>query len=96
MRIIDSKFHIEGEQIVKTSTGEVVPENEPLILFRGRDRLALPFLRQYRQACIDDGCTPEQIAGMDEVIHQFITYAATNPTKQPGYTRGKPWDGTPS
>ena len=29
MRRIDSKYSIEGEQILKTATGEPIPEDEP-------------------------------------------------------------------
>lgn len=32
MRRLDSKFHVEGDQIVKTSNGGILPENEPLFL----------------------------------------------------------------
>lgn len=96
MRQIDEKFSVDGDQIIKTVTGEVVPETEPTILYRGRDRLALPMLRFYRELCRKDGATAYQLESMDRMIEKFQKYADENPTKQPGITQGMPWDGTPS
>jgi hypothetical protein len=100
---IDEKHHLEirlepGEAepkrpipvIVKSGNGEPIPLEEPRILFRGRDRLALPLLRVYRQMCADDGATDYQLNSMDVMIKEFEDFAATSPTmKQPGSTRGK-------
>lgn len=91
-RVIDPKYHVRlstGE-IVKTSNGVVVPEDEPVILFRARDRMALPALLAYRRLCLDDGCNEHQIESIGERIRAFDTYAGTHPEtmKQPGSTRG--------
>lgn len=91
VRKIDLKHHInEKGEIVKTGNGVVVPDHEPLILFRGRDRLAVPMLRAYRQLCIDDGCNDFQLGQIDELIGRFVKFAEDNPQtmKQPGITRG--------
>jgi hypothetical protein len=91
MRKLDIKHHIEGDRIIKSSNGQEILETEPVILFRGRDHLALPMLQHYKHLCIDDGCTDYQMKSMDEMIHRFETFANENPTvmKQPGVTRGK-------
>ena len=47
MRKIDSKFHVDGDKIVKTTNDEVLPEDEPLFLVRARDRLAMSLLVHY-------------------------------------------------
>lgn len=96
MRQIDEKFSVDGDKIIKTATGEVIPESEPTILYRGRDKLALPVLRYYLQLCVDDGATDYQLESMNRMIKKFEDYAFENPTKQPGITCGLPWDGTPS
>lgn len=96
MRQIDEKHSIDGDRIIKTATGEEVPENEPVILYRGRDRLALPMMRFYRELCVKDGATDYQLESMDRMIARFEKFAKENPTKQPGITEGKPWDGKPS
>jgi hypothetical protein len=92
MRGLDGKFHItDSGQIVKTSNGEVVPEDEPLFLLRARDRLALPLLREYWSMCEDDDCTDYQMRLMAEVVDRFSAFAREHPDrmKQPGVTRGK-------
>lgn len=97
MRQIDLKHSITDDgRLIKTSTEEEIPEDEPTILFRGRDRLALSMLRFYRGLCADDGATDYQLESVDEMILRFEQYSDTNPTKQPGITRGAKWDGTPS
>ena len=37
MRNIDGKYHVENDQIVNSITGEVIPDDEPLILFQGNE-----------------------------------------------------------
>jgi len=102
MRIrIDNKHSIEvtgrldlctpAVQIIKTSNEQPIDlELEPVILFRGRDKLALPMLKHYRQLCIDDGCTQYQMENFNDMIRKFEEFANTSPTmKQPGCTLGK-------
>jgi hypothetical protein len=90
MTRIDNKHHLEGERIVKTGNGVPIDlEKEPVILFRGRDKLSLPMLRHYRQLCVDDGCNDFQLTSMDDMIRRFEEFAAESATmKQPGITRG--------
>ncbi len=92
---IDPKFHIEvGElgnaSIVKTSNGDPIPDDEPLMLFRARDHNALVTLRYYRQVCKADGCNDFQLAGIDNRIEAFVKFRAEHADrmKQPGCTRG--------
>ena len=90
MRKIDQKYHVEGDAIVKSTNGTVIPLNEPLILFRAKDRLALPMLQAYLALCINDGCNDYQIEGIKAIIEQFSDFQSTFPEvmKQPGLTRG--------
>ena len=99
-RRIDNKHQIEALEeagnivelrIVKSSNGVPIDlDNEPVILFRGRDKLALPMLHYYRQLCKDDGCTDYQLESMDDMIRRFDEFALTsNAMKQPGCTLGK-------
>jgi len=91
---IDMKHSIgvgeNGEPyIFKTTNNQRIPNNEPVILFRGRDKLALPLLRIYKQMCEEDGCTPFQLQSMEEMILRFERFADSSPTmKQPGITNG--------
>ena len=89
---IDLKHHVdENGKIIKTSNGEPIPDNEPTILFRGRDKLAMPMLLYYRKLCESDGCTDYQLKSMDEMIERFRAFAhgeGARVMKQPGITRG--------
>ncbi len=89
-RHIDLKHHITVDgRLVKTGNGVEVPAEEPLILFRGRDRLAVQMLEFYRALCIADSCNEYQLGQVNELIEKFKAFAATSSTmKQPGVTRG--------
>jgi len=91
VRQIDMKHHIdENGNIVKTGNGVVVPLDEPLIMFRGRDYLALPLLIKYQEMCERDGCNDFQLGQIQALIDKFAEFASKNPgvMKQPGVTRG--------
>lgn len=96
-RIIDGKFRAEVRDgrvvIVKSSSGEIVPDDEPLILQRGRDRLMVAMLNYYRKLSQLDGCNDYHMAGVDRVIARFTAYASDpSRMKQPGITRGAAWN----
>lgn len=67
-----------------------IPDEEPVILFRGRDHLALQILQVYRNLCVYDGCNDYQLESMDSIIRSFEEFKKTHPEvmKQPGLTRG--------
>lgn len=90
MRTIDGKFHVDGDQIIKTSNGEVLPQDEPLFLIRGRDRLALAALLAYRDLSTRDGCNDFHFESIDREIARFEKFAQDHPErmKQPSVTRG--------
>jgi hypothetical protein len=98
---IDPKFHIQADDsaigegrcgitIVKTSNGEPIPDDEPLMLFRARDRNVLAMLHKYRELCEADGCNEFQMDGVNNRIEAFNNFAKDHPErmKQPGITRG--------
>lgn len=95
MRMIGNRFAlantITGPNIVKISNGEVLPEDEPLMLIRARDRIAIPGLLKYRELCVADGCNDYILGLLDETIEEFRRFETTHPErmKQPGVTRGK-------
>lgn len=90
MRQIDPKYRIEGEQILNL-TGVPIPVDEPLVLFRARDRNALAMLRHYRLLCEEDLCTEFHMDGIDNRIAAFAEFKQRHPErmKQPGVTKGK-------
>jgi hypothetical protein len=90
MRQVDSKFSIHQDEIVKTSNGEPIPHDEPVMIFRGRDRLALPLIRIYRELGFIDGCNDYHNTLIDKQIAAFEEFRAKHPErmKQPSITRG--------
>jgi hypothetical protein len=76
--------------IVNTVTGEPIPDDEPLMIFRARDRHALPMLRYYAELCARDICTEFHMLGIFNRLEAFEKFAKDHPErmKQPGITRG--------
>jgi len=89
---IDNKHSVtEDGTIIKTSNGAPIPDHEPKILFRGRDRLAIPMLQHYLALCLQNGCTPYQEQSMRAMIAEFEDFQRKFPAsmKQPGSTSGR-------
>jgi hypothetical protein len=86
MAVIDGKL-----RVVKNSTAQPIPEDEPLCLFRARDNIALVgALIPYRTECGEEGCTDFQMRGIQNRIDAFYVFRKDHPErmKQPGITRG--------
>ncbi len=75
MRKLDARFDIEEDEIVEIATGEVVPVNEPVALFRARDPLALWVLRNYRLQALNEGAAAGELADIDAAIEDFTKFA---------------------
>lgn len=92
LRAINSVFHVDLDgYLVKTSNNERIPDEEPVFLFRGRDRLALAALSCYRELAIRDGCNDYMLERIDRDSMLFRAFVINFPErmKQPGVTRGK-------
>lgn len=81
MRRIDAKYHIENDQIVKTTTGEVLPEDEPLILFRGKDSLLRRLMAFYGDLCRSHGSPQEMLDLVDQSLYGFEKFAEEHPER---------------
>ena len=83
---------IDGKlRVVKNATGEPIPEDEPLCLFRARDNIALVgALIPYRIECYADECTEFHLDGIQNRIDVFYQFQKDYPErmKQPGITKG--------
>lgn len=90
-RQIDPKYSITGDLEIVNLTGVPIPDDEPLILFRARDRNALKMLYFYRRLCEADGCTDFHMTGTWNRIEAFEKFREEHPErmKQPGITKGK-------
>lgn len=75
MKRIDNKFAVTSEgDIISVRTGAPIPDHEPKILFRGKDKLAIPMMQYYLELCIQNGCTKEQEESMRAMIEEFREY----------------------
>jgi hypothetical protein len=93
IRDIDSKFAISGNgAIFKKSNEEVVPDDEPLFLLRGRDVLAIELLFSYFLISAKAGCTAYHYKKLGETIEGFIKFKREHPErmKMPSITEGEP------
>lgn len=90
MRKINSRFHIDDNEIIKTSNNQIIPHEEPLFLMRGRDHLTLKFLKIYKDLCIEDGCNSYFLKELDKTIKEFELFNLeySERLKQPGITKG--------
>jgi hypothetical protein len=89
MRKIDGKFSTDGNRIFNTVSGEEIPEDEPLLLFRARDQFALVGITSYLNECDESGCNDLHLAGLHQAHEKFTRFAVEHPErmKQPGITR---------
>jgi len=91
-RDIDGKFATTTNgAIVKKSNGEVLPDDEPLFLFRARDYNALKILVLYQEICATEEGADWQVNKMEDIIQKFADFAKEHPErmKQPGIAKGK-------
>jgi hypothetical protein len=77
----DRKFRIG---LVNRVSGQAIPEDEPVFIFRARDRKALAAILYYRGLCDDE----HHRAAITETIEAFEEYQRTHPetVKEPGIT----------
>jgi hypothetical protein len=79
MRHIGGKYHTEGD--IYKYDGELIPRDEPVILFRGRDRLVSQVLEFYYtlRSKITD---PEQnLVLLKKDIDEIVAWQKANPDK---------------
>jgi hypothetical protein len=83
---IDRKYSTDGEHIINHISGETLPADEPLVLFRGHDPLLLPLLEHYKQMCIDAGSLPKHLELLDARIADIRDWQAKHAelVKAPG------------
>jgi len=81
----DRKFKFENGQFINRVSGEAIPDDEPVILFRARDWHSLGLLRMYR-GMVDDEHHKQAV---QDRIDEFQAFKTNNPDrmKEPGVTR---------
>jgi hypothetical protein len=79
MRQIDSKYKTTGE--IFKYDGTPIPEDEPLILFRGRDRLVPQMLDYYNELRIKAGTSQKNMPLLQKQIEVIKRWQAENPDR---------------
>jgi hypothetical protein len=79
MRQIDGKYQTSGD--ITKLDGTPIPEDEPLILFRGKDKLLPGLLESYKKLCQDAGSPQEQIDAVEKRNEIIKAWQAANPDK---------------
>jgi len=75
--MIERKYKIENNRLVRRSDGVPVPDDEPLFILRSQDRNALPVLLAYNMICLD----LEHKAGVVKSISDFTEFRNKNPDR---------------
>ena len=75
--MIERKYKIENNRLVRRSDGVPIPDDEPLFIFRGQDRNALPILLAYQIICRDIN----HIAGVVKSIKDFTNFKDNHPER---------------
>jgi len=81
----DRKFKFENGQFVNRVSGEVIPDDEPVIIFRARDIHAMSVLGHYHDLVGD----PHHERAVLDRIEEFAAFRRAHPErmKEPGVTR---------
>lgn len=75
--MIERKYKIENNRLVKRSDGVPIPDDEPLFILRGQDIKALPLLLAYNIICQN----LKHIAGIVESIGDFTRFRDNHPER---------------
>ncbi len=79
MRQIDAKTQTTGE--LQKIDGTPIPEDEPLILFRGKDKLLPDMLRSYNELCRAAGADEAQLSVVEAKIKSIEAWQRANQDK---------------
>ena len=63
--------------IVNRVSGEVIPADEPIMIFRARDKNAALMISYYKKLCAD----LNHRAIVNERLHDFVDFAHDNPER---------------
>lgn len=72
----EPKYCIQGEQIVNRASGEAIPHDEPVFIFRARDKLAQAALHAYAMRC-----TGQHATAVLERAASFAQFALDHPER---------------
>ena len=83
----EPKYEIDEEGRIKNRvSGEVIPDDEPVMIFRARDKNAALAIAYYKKLCADT----EHKEAVNDRLHHFVDFAHNHPDrmKEPDTVRG--------
>lgn len=78
MRQLDAKFKTSGD--LTKLDGTPIPDDEPVILFRGNDKLLPKVLEHYKQLCTEAGSPANHLNLIDEKIDRVNNWQSNAKT----------------
>ena len=73
----DPKYAVKDGKFVNRHSGEAIPDDEPVFIFRGRDWWAAEVLEHYAGKCAD----PQHERIVRQCAQDFADFAAANPNR---------------
>lgn len=70
----DPKYAIQDGRLVNAASGQPIPADEPVFIFRAKDTRALEALQAYVNACDN----PEHVQAVEQRIIDFERFAETH------------------
>lgn len=67
----------ESGHIYNRSTSKVIPDDEPVMIFRARDKNAALAIAYYKKLCAD----PDHKEAVNERLHHFVQFAHDHPER---------------
>jgi hypothetical protein len=61
-----------------------IGEDEPVVVFRAKDELAVKVLEFYGELCRESGSPERHLNRLDENVRRFVAWQAENDTQTPG------------
>lgn len=79
---------------VTTEFGDI-PDDEPVIVFRARDKITLSLIKWYRYRCVQSGSPDRHLGIIDATAERFRNWQEANPGKvrYPDSERSRDWMG---
>ena len=73
----EPKYDSDGKHIFNRQSLEIIPDDEPVMIFRARDKNAAPMIAFYAKLCRDE----QHRAIVKERLHHFVDFIHDHPER---------------
>lgn len=78
----EPKYEFRDGRVISRSSGEAIPPDEPVFVFRARDVHALDALHRYADVLVmDERTTDDHLEAVQQRILQFARFADNHPDR---------------